>query len=191
MCQSWKLAANIREAQELKYIRLYHKVDEPGIERLSFTEFLNILMFVVPKLKYAKIVRHDESSRGFDAVVEIGRFEYIVTFDMEQQDILMNVFAMKAKNVETLKINSFDGVAKQDWENFFQVNRVTNFGFTDGSLETENSFFHDFIHILPLTVEQFEISFYTGQKNVLLIQEVINFISSFILFQVMVVSYIF
>lgn len=44
----------------------------------------------------------------------------------------MNVFAKLAKNVETLDTivmlvtYSFDGVTKQDWKKFFQVNRVTS-----------------------------------------------------------------
>lgn len=178
MCNLWKLAANSREFHKLKFIRLYDKA-EPVIERLSFEDFMNILKVVAPELRFAQIERCEhEGQCENDFLVQFGRFKYIVTFEKKQQNTLMNVFVDCAKNVTTLNVNSFAGVTKQDWTKFFQVNQVKNFYFEENVCKNEgNSFFHDYIHTLPHTVENIGMDVsYADQKQLLLIQEVIEFL---------------
>lgn len=185
VCKLWNLAATSKDFQKLQSIELDYKVSSSDVERLSFTEFMNILKFVTPKLKHVTIHRHDQNFE-LDTSVIFGRFEYVVQFTKQQEDILMNVFATQAKKVELLHINSFRGATKQDWQKFFQVNRVTNFEFTGsftGQHDNSEDFFRHYIHILPLTVEQVGVIFerkINDKKNLLLIQKVFIFISLFI-----------
>lgn len=141
---------------------------------------MNILKFIAPKLKYAQIgqIHGYKEKLHLNVMIQFGRFKYLVRFSKQQLGACINFFVKQVKSVETLEISCFDQVTKQDWEKFFQVNRVTKFTFCPRNPRCENSFFSDYINCLPDTVQQVAVEFWynIGKNKLLLIQEVFIFI---------------
>lgn len=171
VCRLWKSAATSKDCHKLKYeacltMREECIDDELGEETLSSEKYMEILKFVAPQLKYAKIQRVDEDSTNWEIVVTVafGRFHYFLNITKIEANKIVDVIVTQAENIETLKINSFDGATKRDWEQFFQTNPVTKFEYTAASDDNEKMFLNDYIFMLPMTLDRFGYAFHSQNE---------------------------
>lgn len=161
VCKSWKVAARSKDFYKVKCI--YDHISASDKE-MSFNDFSEIFKLLVPKLKYAKILR-SRVKTNYNRIFALGRFEYNIIVNNKQENILMNILATRAESIETLKINSFCGLKKKQWKNFFQVNWVTSFKFVYPVKKDQKLFFKN--SQLPNSLERVGIDFEYELRNVM------------------------
>lgn len=124
------------------------------------------MQFVAPNLKYITIQGlGNESSYEEDVYIVFGDSTYFVTVNKTQQEILLDILATQTKDVETFETISFGKATARQWEIFFQVNPVTCFEFTADFAEDRESFFTNYISILPNNLIQVSITFGVCDSN--------------------------
>lgn len=135
--------------------------DDQGLERLDFADFVEILKLIAPELKCAIFKRIDSEVDEADIIVSFGRFIYTMRVNKAEQEVfLMKTFLTQAKQVKKLKINTFTGGTRLEWEKFFQENPLEYFQFAAQNQLESDTFFNDFISILPMKLEQIGLNFW-------------------------------
>lgn len=160
------ITASNEDFQEFALIGHYYGFGEnPSIcsnERtLEFQEFLEIFKLVASTLKYAKILRHrDYKANVSKATVSFGRFKYVIMMTKFEEEELMSTFLTRTKRLQQLEINAFDSGTVLEWKQFCQTNPLKCFKFICWMLKDINTFFTEFICLLPSGLEQ--IGFFFG-----------------------------
>lgn len=134
------------------------KRQPPGFHRgrLSFTEFVDLLKFVAPKLRHVKFERTGYNVYENDVYVAFGRFQYIVKISDEERKIMMDIIWKQTRNIEEIKLKSVDNLTKSEWLQFVQSNRLKSFGFDTVQKPQHQTFYHDYISLLPNNLERIE-----------------------------------